>query len=143
MLVAGSVLYVLFPPVHGGYLRCWRSTWWPTCWSCFRTCPGGWGVFEAVMMTLLKRTESGARPPKNMPKVFAGIIVFRVIYFLLPLLFAAAMVGWHEYALRKKWIPRLMASPADPADGAARPEGMNGHAGKDGTAEVKRHVPSE
>ena len=31
MLVAGSVLYALFPPIHGGYLTVLESTWWSTC----------------------------------------------------------------------------------------------------------------
>ncbi len=143
MLVAGSILYLLFPPVNGGYLKLLEVYLVAYVLVVLSHVPGGWGVFEAVMMTLPKVLNLVPDTPKSTGQLAAGIIVFRVIYLLLPLLFAAAMVGWHEYALRKKWIPRLMASPADPAAGEARPEGMNGHSGKDGTADVERHVPLE
>ena len=105
--------------------------------------PGGWGVLEAGMMALLGSLKLVPDPEANMPKVFAGIIVFRVIYFLLPLLFAAVMIGWHEYALRKNWIPPVVAHTDDQADGGPQREGMNGQAGKNGTVDSKRHVPSE
>ena len=82
-------------------------------------------------------------PEANMPKVFAGIIVFRVIYFLLPLVFGAVLLGWHEYALRKKWIPPSSQIPTTLPTSAAGRRGMNGRAGKNGTAEVKRSVTSE
>lgn len=143
MLVAGSILYLLFPSINGGYLKLLEVYLVAYVLVVLSHVPGGWGVFEAVMMTLPKVLNLVPDTPKSTGQLAAGIIVFRVIYLLLPLLFAAAMVGWHEYALRKKWIPRLMASPADPAAGEARPEGMNGHSGKDGTADVERHVPLE
>ena len=117
MLVAASVLYVLFPPVRGGYLKVLEVYLVAYVLIVLSHVPGGWGVLEAVMMTLLGTLKLVPDPEANMPKVFAGIIVFRVIYFLLPLLFAAAMVGWHEYALRKKWIPPVAANPDGPADG--------------------------
>jgi hypothetical protein len=60
----------------------------------------------------------------------------------MPLLFAAAMIGWHEYALRKNWIRPLM-KPEGFVEDAARPEGMNGRAGKNGAAELKKQMPSE
>ena len=48
--------------------------------------------------------------------VVAGILVFRVIYFLLPLMISAVLVGWHEYALWKKWIRPIVVDPDGPAD---------------------------
>ena len=144
MLVAASVLYILLPPVEGGYLTVLEVYLVAYVANVLSHVPGGWGVLEAVMMTLLKFLKLVPDwEATGHKEVFAAIIVFRVIYFLLPLLFAAAMVGWHEYALRKKWIPPVVAGPEDRADGAAKPDGMNGHAGKGATAEVKRHVPAE
>ena len=139
MLVAASVFYALFPPVRGGYLTVLEVYLVAYVLIVLSHVPGGWGVLEAVMMTLLGSLKLVPNPEVSMPKVFAAIIVFRVIYFLLPLLFAAAMVGWHEYALRKKWIPPVVAN----SDGAVEPEAMNRLAGKNGTAEVERHVSSE
>jgi hypothetical protein len=55
-------------------------------------------------MILLSGLKLVPDPQANMPKVFAAIVVFRVIYFLLPLLLSAILVAWHEYALRRNWI---------------------------------------
>ncbi len=137
MLVAASVLYAVFPPVRGGYLTVLEVYLVAYVLIVLSHVPGGWGVLEAVMMTLLGSLKLVHDPELNMPKVFAAIIVFRVIYYLLPLLFAAAMAGWHEYALRKNWIPPVATTPDDHADGAAQADEMNGHAG------LKRRVPSK
>ena len=104
------------------------------------------------MMALLGSLKLVPDPEVNMPKVFAGIIIFRVIYFLLPLLFAAAMVGWHEYALRKNWILPVVASPDGQADGTSDGAGVKGHSGsmladgrptngKSGSSEPQRRAP--
>ena len=138
MLVAGSVLYVLFPPIRGGYLTVLEVYLVAYVLIVLSHVPGGWGVLEAVMMTLLGTLKLVPDAEANMPKVFAAIIVFRAIYFLLPLAFAAAMVGWHEYALRKKWIPAGHGEvPTARAMTGPPPDGMNGH------AEVERPVRSE
>ena len=143
MLVAASVIYLLFPPIWGGYLTVLEVYLVAYVLVVLSHVPGGWGVLEAVMMALLGTLRLVPHHEDNMPKVLAGIIVFRVVYYLLPLLFAAVMVGWHEYALRKKWILPAMASPDGRSEGATYQEGMNGNAGKNGTAELKRRVPSE
>ena len=98
------------------------------------------------MMALLGTLKLVPNPGTNMPKVFAGIIVFRVIYFLLPLVFAAVLVGWHEYALRKKWIPPIVIDADGPADDPVDRAGTNGHAvGKlaDGHAANSKSASSE
>ena len=143
MLVAAFVLYVLFPPIDGGYLKVLEVYLVAYVLNVLSHVPGGWGVLEAVVMTLLGTLQLVPNHDANVPKVLAAIIVFRVIYYLLPLLCAAAMLGWHEIALRKKWIPPVVAKPADRADGAAHPGGMNGLAGKNGKADLRRHAPAE
>lgn len=143
MLVAASVLYILFPPVRGGYLTVLEVYLVAFSLIVLSHVPGGWGVLEAVMISLLGTLKLVREPEVNMPKVLAAIIAFRVIYYLLPLLFAAAMVGWHEYALRKNWISPVSAHPDGPADGAARPESTNGTAGKNGASDAKLRLPLE
>ncbi len=81
--------------------------------------PGGWGVIEATITLLLGKLHYVSEA--NMPKVFAAIVVFRVIYFLLPLLVAALLLAWHEYALHRNWIPPLPPHDDEPPAG-----GMNG-----------------
>ncbi len=154
MLVAASVVYVLFPPVKGGYVTVLEVYLVAYVLNVLSHVPGGWGVLEAVMMTLLGTLQLVPDPQVNMPKVLAAILVFRVIYYLLPLLFAAVMIGWHEYALRRQWIPPIAVKGTDQADGAAQPEGMdglagsppaNGHStnGKNGIRESKRRTPNQ
>jgi uncharacterized membrane protein YbhN (UPF0104 family) len=143
MLVAGSVLFTLFPPVRGGYLTVLEVYLVAYVLIVLSHVPGGWGVLEAVMMTLLGALDLVPNHVVNMPKVFAAIIVFRVIYYLIPLAFGAALFGWHEYALGKKWIPPLVADPGGLGDGAAYPEAKNGHAAKNGTAIPDPHLPAE
>ena len=105
MLVAASVVYVLLPPVKGGYVTVLGGLPCGLCAERAFACAGRMGRPGGGHDDPAGHFATGARPEVNMPKVLAAIIVFRVIYYLLPLLFAAVMIGWHEYALRKEWIP--------------------------------------
>lgn len=49
--------------------------------------PGGLGVFEAVMLAVL---------PHDRPAVFAGLLLYRIVYYLLPLLVAGGLIGVAE-----------------------------------------------
>jgi phosphatidylglycerol lysyltransferase len=131
MLVAASVLYILLPPLKGPAIL--RDTGFPTGPAGFLTAlevylvayslvvlshvPGGWGVLEGVMIALLGLLHLVPSAGENMPKVVAGIIVFRLIYFILPLICAAAMIGWHEFALRRNWIRPLPPGDAGLSNG--------------------------
>ncbi|HEX2965062.1 MAG TPA: lysylphosphatidylglycerol synthase domain-containing protein [Syntrophorhabdaceae bacterium] len=50
--------------------------------------PGGLGVFETVLLLLLHHTPS--------PRILGSLIAFRAIYYLLPLIIAAFLMGIHE-----------------------------------------------
>ncbi|HWQ08906.1 MAG TPA: lysylphosphatidylglycerol synthase domain-containing protein, partial [Holophaga sp.] len=56
--------------------------------------PGGLGVFEGVLLTLL----SGRIAPDTL---FAALIAYRGIYYLLPLTAAAALLGGYEALARR------------------------------------------
>ena len=59
--------------------------------------PGGLGVFEAVVLS----THPGDRPA-----VLAALILYRLVYYLLPLALAAATMAWREiHALRRALSP--------------------------------------
>ncbi len=109
MLVAGGVIYTLFPPVQGGYLTVLAVYLVAYVIVVLSHVPGGWGVLEAIMITLL--TVLRLVPDANMPKVIAGLVVFRVIYFFVPLAFAAVLLAWHELAIRREWIGKLEPAP--------------------------------
>ena len=133
MLVAGSVLYILFPPVRGGYLTVLEVYLVAYVLIVLSHVPGGWGVLEAVHDGFAGNIATGARPASEHAQGVCRHHRFPRDLLPLPLLFAAVMVGWHEYALRKKWIPPLVAVPTATADEAAQLEGTNGHAGKNGS----------
>ena len=125
MLVAAVVLYVLLPPFQGGYVKVLEVYLVAYVLIVLSHVPGGWGVLEAVVMTLADTLDLVAKP--DMPKVLAGIIAFRAVYYLLPLVFGAALLGWHEFALWRKPIAAvgagtdsepLAAKSDSPADGS-------------------------
>ncbi len=62
--------------------------------------PGGLGVFEGVLFALL----SGKVPPDAF---LAALVAYRVIYYLLPLLLAAMLLGGHEALEKRKALARV------------------------------------
>ncbi len=62
--------------------------------------PGGLGVFESVFFILL---GSGAHPPA----VAAALLAYRLIYYLMPLIFSAAILGLHEAIPKLDHIKRI------------------------------------
>jgi phosphatidylglycerol lysyltransferase len=64
--------------------------------------PGGIGVFESVMVTSL-----ATRLPAG--ELLAALVVYRLVYYLFPLLTAAALLAGHEL-LRHR--PTALATPA-------------------------------
>lgn len=73
--------------------------------------PGGLGVFEGVLLTLLSgRVDSAS--------LFAALVAYRGLYYLLPLTLAAALMGGYEAARRREkfsraarffgtWVPQV------------------------------------
>ncbi len=85
--LAGSVLYVLLPPSP--------SFSYPLFLGIFLLAqlaglasqlPGGIGVFETVCLLLLK-------PYFPVPQILGSLAIFRVVYYLLPLVLAAVLLG--------------------------------------------------
>ena len=62
--------------------------------------PGGIGVFEATMLK--------AVPVASEEALLASLVLFRVIYYLLPFLFALAFLGTHESFHRWKSLREAM-----------------------------------
>ena len=63
--------------------------------------PGGIGVFEAVMVACL--------PTAHKPALFAALIAYRILYYLLPLALGAILLGWHEGRQLRKPVTRALA----------------------------------
>ncbi len=54
----------------------------------FTHVPGGVGVFEAVMIAAL--------PGIDPPRILAALILYRLVYYVLPLMVAGALLAFHE-----------------------------------------------
>jgi uncharacterized membrane protein YbhN (UPF0104 family) len=94
LLVAAAVLYVLlptgtpidFPAFVGIYLLAQVAV-------LFTHVPGGVGVLELVILKLLNPAD---------PKFLVGsLLIFRMIYYILPLIVAAVMLAVHEAMLKQ------------------------------------------
>lgn len=64
--------------------------------------PGGLGVFEAVVLAVA---------PGDRAHLFAGLIVYRLVYYLLPLALAALLLAWREGA-RSRRVARFVGGVA-------------------------------
>jgi uncharacterized membrane protein YbhN (UPF0104 family) len=94
LIVAAGVLYALLPHAEGmDYLRVLGVFMLAFTASVLTHVPGGYGVFELIIVALL--------PLKEEPTV-AAILLFRLIYYWLPLAVAAVMLAAHEIGLRKQ-----------------------------------------
>jgi phosphatidylglycerol lysyltransferase len=64
--------------------------------------PGGLGVFESLILLALRHTASR-------PALFGSLLVFRAVYYLLPLLLATALLTTYELVQRRKGLGQLGA----------------------------------
>jgi uncharacterized membrane protein YbhN (UPF0104 family) len=77
--------------VEGGYVRVLGVFMLAFVAAVLSHVPGGYGVFDVLIVAFL--------PKEGGPAVVAALLVFRVIYYWLPLLVAAAILGWNEWRL--------------------------------------------
>ncbi|MES2450333.1 MAG: bifunctional lysylphosphatidylglycerol flippase/synthetase MprF [Pseudomonadota bacterium] len=85
LLLAATTLYVLLPAASAPPLDLFLVAYAVGLVAILVThVPGGIGVFEAVML---------ATVPGDRPGLFAALLLYRVIYYLLPLATAAGLLG--------------------------------------------------
>jgi len=95
--LAGAVLYVLLAPwTTAGYALVLAIYLLATVTSYISHVPGGLGVFELIVLTLLPHTDPAAKA-----HILSALLAFRVIYFLLPLLGGLTLWGGYEVATRR------------------------------------------
>ena len=102
LIVAAAVLYALLPPIPGGYVRVlgvWMLAYVAVVIS---HVPGGYGVQERVVLAFW---------PGH--RVFAAMIVFRVIYYWVPLAIASVLLGAHELIAKNGGEAEPATVPAD------------------------------
>ena len=97
---AAATLYVLLaPPRAIDYLTFVAVYVFGSLLGIASNAPGGIGVFEATMLKVV--------PDHNQAALFAALLMFRVIYYLVPFVLALALLGAHESV--KRW-PALRAA---------------------------------
>ena len=95
--VAAGTLYVLLPDAIGVSFLQFLGVFLLAMIAVVLThIPGGVGIFELVILTMLGAEANG--------DVVAALLVFRVIYYLFPLLIACSMFGYFEYIQRRERI---------------------------------------
>ncbi|MDR0319615.1 MAG: lysylphosphatidylglycerol synthase domain-containing protein [Rickettsiales bacterium] len=85
----------------------------------FSQVPGGIGVFETMFMLAMPELAGGSNAA-----LFASLIAYRIIYFLLPLLGIGGAFVVYEYILRsrmKRWIEEAKAASVRAGHIAAAP----------------------
>jgi phosphatidylglycerol lysyltransferase len=105
-LMAGSVLYVLLPQGtalgFGHFLEIYLIAQLAGLVS---QVPGGLGVFETVILLLL---PTGAAAPR----MLGALVVYRGVYYLLPLMVAVLALGIEELLRRRSLVTRLQSLAA-------------------------------
>jgi glycosyltransferase 2 family protein len=67
--------------------------------------PGGVAVFDVIILQM--------SPAEHKEAALAAIVLFRVIYYLLPLLGAAALLAYFELKLRTRSFRRVLDKPKE------------------------------
>jgi phosphatidylglycerol lysyltransferase len=101
LAVAGAVLYVLLPPqlelTYFAFLGIYAAA---IAAGVLSHVPGGLGIFESVVVLLVP-------PGTDRAAVLGGIVVYRLVYYVTPLLFATLLLGAYELKKRHKLLTRL------------------------------------
>lgn len=111
-LMAASVLYVLLPDVGINFFSFAGVFLLAQILGLFSQVPGGLGVFESVMLLYLTNFMEG-------PQVLGIMVLYRIIYYIFPLLVAMIILGYQEYKTNEEvmqqlgqkavnWFPRIV-----------------------------------
>ncbi len=112
-LAASAVLWVLLPETpHLTYAVFFGSFLLAQVIGVASTVPAGLGVFEATLLIALA-------PFAPKPELLGAVLVFRGVYYVVPLALASLLLGGHELVQRRshaaevgrvvsKWIPEIV-----------------------------------
>lgn len=111
-LLAASVLYVLLPETGISFFSFVGAFLLAQIVGLSSQVPGGLGVFESIMLMFLGNYMPGSQ-------VLGVLVVYRIIYYILPLLGALIVLGYQEYIVNRRkvkviqqraanWVPRVV-----------------------------------
>lgn len=105
-IAASSVLFVLLPPGHGVHFTSFVAVFVAaTVLGLVSHVPAGLGVFEAALLALMPTHVAES-------SLFAALVVYRVIYYLVPLLVAGLGLGLFEAFQRRHQATRVLSASA-------------------------------
>lgn len=106
LCAAAGVLYVLLPDGHGLDFVAFLGLYVFACMlGIVSHAPGGIGVFEATMLRFIPGASGEA--------VLAALLLFRVIYYLVPFVLALALLGANESVRRWTKLREAMSHTDD------------------------------
>ncbi len=111
-LLASSVLFVLLPDVGIPFFGFVGVFLLAQIAGLFSQVPGGLGVFESIIVVYLSNFMAGSN-------VVGILLVYRIIYYIIPLIIATIMLAYQEYTANRKvvkefgsrtanWFPRIV-----------------------------------
>ena len=100
--LAAAILYKLFPPDSAPFVMVMGAFLGAQLLGLASHVPGGIGVFESLMVLLLD-------PYLSSDHVLASLVIFRVIYYLLPLSAAIVILAVDEVHRRRSHAVRITA----------------------------------
>jgi phosphatidylglycerol lysyltransferase len=100
--LAGAVLYVLLPPSELSFVQFLGTFLVSILIGMVSHVPGGLGVFEGLMVLLL-------RPYMSSAELLPALVVYRAVYYLLPLTIALVGLVADEVRLRRAHAARVGA----------------------------------
>ena len=111
-LLMALVLFVLLPDIGISFFSFVGAFLLAQIVGLFSQVPGGLGVFESIMLMYLTNFMPGSQ-------VLGILVVYRIIYYILPLLGALIVLGYQEYIVNRRkvkmlqrkaanWVPRVV-----------------------------------
>ncbi len=96
-LLAASVLFVLLPDAGIPFFGFVGIFLLAQIAGLFSQVPGGLGVFESIIILYLSNFITG-------PNVVGVLLVYRIIYYLIPLILAMLLLGYQEYKANSRVV---------------------------------------
>jgi phosphatidylglycerol lysyltransferase len=107
LVVAAACFYILFPKGTIGYFDFLGVHLLATVVVVLSHVPGGAAVFELIILNIVMKLS----PQVQRPDVLAALLLFRLIYYLLPMLGAAALLVYFELRLRTRASRQMPEKP--------------------------------
>jgi glycosyltransferase 2 family protein len=113
---AGAALYILLPQGYGISFEAFIAAYVIACILGIAShAPGGIGVFEATIILAL--------PGVPTEQLLGSLLVFRLIYYIIPFVIALSLLAGRELWLRSGALSSDMAKAAPPAPAGAMKDG--------------------